>query len=458
MPSSTTVCLLCDERIHAVVFGSNKRRYQILARGMAEFGTPDSLFLEHDTDPLADAVATAVANTGIGPQTIVLVVPLQWCFTHVLTQPSRRSTTRSLAFLLEEYLPVPLEELTCAFSPQRNGQVLAAAVATEPMRRLLDALSRRGVNVESIAIDAVEAPANAADEHSSSVAIVDTRWVRAAVVQGYNAVHGLTAFGIGDEPGCTGITDALQRRRMIDKEQDGKWLILELAGQNPPRETVKFELERSAQGRSLLADDAVDAIATAVASRPLRLNLRTGALAGRRHVERTLQLVHQCAVLALALVLLWIGGMELHRRVLTQNLSAVNTARLATYREVFVGKRLPPGAALRLASERIRLEGLTSSREASTGGSSTAPRLDPLDGLRNVVEGLPSDVRVMLLGARLDEKQWTLRGQTMNHRDAERIVEAINSIPGVQCRPPRTTRLRMGGVEFSIIATTKGAR
>ena len=54
-----------------------------------------------------------------------------------------------------------------------------------------------------------------------------------------------------------------------------------------------------------------------------------------------------------------------------------------------------------------------------------------LTTLRNVVANLPSDVRLMLLEARLDERQLTLRGQTAQHRDAERITEAVNRVPAV---------------------------
>ncbi len=59
----------------------------------------------------------------------------------------------------------------------------------------------------------------------------------------------------------------------------------------------------------------------------------------------------------------------------------------------------------------------------------------------------------MLLEARVDDKQLSLRGQTAEHRDAERIAETIGQVPQLAVRPPRTTRLREGGVEFSVIAT-----
>ena len=58
----------------------------------------------------------------------------------------------------------------------------------------------------------------------------------------------------------------------------------------------------------------------------------------------------------------------------------------------------------------------------------------------------------MLDEVRLDEHQVTLRGKTASHRDAERVFEAMGKVSRLQVRPPRTTRLRSGGVEFWIVA------
>lgn len=83
----------------------------------------------------------------------------------------------------------------------------------------------------------------------------------------------------------------------------------------------------------------------------------------------------------------------------------------------------------------------------------TRQRLQSVDAQRSVVDVIPEDIRIMLTNANLDGRQLTLRGQTAEHRDAERIVEAVNRIGGWTANPPRTTRLKTEGVEFSILAT-----
>jgi len=144
-----------------------------------------------------------------------------------------------------------------------------------------------------------------------------------------------------------------------------------------------------------------------------------------------------------------VGGTQLRLRALRGHLEAVDQQRLEVYRQVFDADQLPPEAALRVASERVRLEGLT--RRAKSPASDL-PRLlpPPLEVLRSFVAALPEDVRILLNEARVDESQLLLRGQTVEHRDAERIAETMNLAPGLDARPPRTTRLKTGGVEFSI--------
>jgi hypothetical protein len=155
-------------------------------------------------------------------------------------------------------------------------------------------------------------------------------------------------------------------------------------------------------------------------------------------------------VLAIGLTAILGVGFRYHAVRLERNLETLHAQQLDIYREVFEVDRLPPGAALRLASERIRVEGLTSKGEES-GLAGESP--SALEALRGVVAALPSDVRIMLTDLRIDEKQIALHAQTGQHRDAERIAEAIGTIEGLQVRPPRTTRLKSGGVEFALIAT-----
>jgi hypothetical protein len=189
---------------------------------------------------------------------------------------------------------------------------------------------------------------------------------------------------------------------------------------------------------------ALEHLAAVAGGAPL-LDLRTGALARSRCTE-TRRLARHCVAAALALALASAVAIHVQRHRLEQAIARVDAQRLQIYRGVFPdAERLPPGAALRLASERIRLEALTrpSQRGAEEG-------LAPLAGLREFVATLPQETRILLLEARLDARQWSLRGQTVEHRDAERIAEALGKVRGIRAHSPRTTRHSSGGVEFTV--------
>ncbi len=137
---------------------------------------------------------------------------------------------------------------------------------------------------------------------------------------------------------------------------------------------------------------------------------------------------------------------------INQRLQALNDARQAIYAQAFGTKKAPVGAAARVASKRIQLVGLTQSGRNENDGQELSD-MPALDALRDVVAALPEDVRIKLLKTRIETRQLTLRGQTARHRDAERIAEAVGSVQGLTSRPPRTSRLKSGGVEFSIVAS-----
>ena len=97
---------------------------------------------------------------------------------------------------------------------------------------------------------------------------------------------------------------------------------------------------------------------------------------------------------------------------------------------------------------------------ASTSPSDSAlpdiARAQPLDDVRVFVEALPPDVRILVNELVVDAGQFNLRGHTVSHRDAERIADAVATIDGVSVRPPRTSRLKKGGVEFSVRGKRSG--
>lgn len=287
---------------------------------------------------------------------------------------------------------------------------------------------------------------------SGAVIILDARWGRIMTDLNDSRRAATAVLGLSQRQDVSAtIAAELHRRGLTDGSTPARWTILDLADVNAAPAIQRALGGDEATVSYVSSDEAANNLACTAVSGPLPVDLRTGSLAARGRWDRVTRLSEQSLLCALLVLMIWIGGMYAHTWTLRAHLAAVATARLETYRRVFDADRLPPGAAMRLASERIRLEGLT-----STGRSRVATdprsRPRPLEVLRNWVANLPSDIRVLLTNARLEGDHMSLRGQTTSHRDAERIVEAVNTIPGLQARSPRTARLETGGVEYSITA------
>jgi len=463
-----TVCLLTDECVHVVSYDSRGHHAGGGSANQQPCPVPDSLLIEHKPAELAAAIVGAIEDSGARASSVSLVIPLHWCFTQVLAALPKRATPAMLSFKFEEYLPVALEDLTCDFMPIDGGSVLAVAVPTEPMKALLAALSNLNVEVECIAVDAITGRTDGLiDGRNMGTAIVDVRWTRIAsgLQDGKHSL--VTSFARpskGKDLRQT-ISEQLQQRGLTNGALPGHWQILDLDGttdsaQAQTNQTPKgqhsitnVDLDDNTGAGYLTRAQAVEAIARPVALGKPGVNLRMGALAAGGMWDRPRRLATQCLLCLLALAVVLTAALHLHTRTLRHHLDAIRARQLAVYREVFPNAdRLPPGSAMRLTSQRMRLEGLT-----HTGSSPVLEGVEqgcsPVGLLRDMVAGLPADVRIMLLDATIDARQLTLHGHTTRHRDAELIAEAIGRIEGLTARPPRTTRLKTGGVEFTILAT-----
>ncbi|MEK6674123.1 MAG: hypothetical protein AABZ47_00545 [Planctomycetota bacterium] len=439
MSKTKTVCLLTEQRIHAVALDP---RGQPVARVAVDYVIPATLCHNDDLKSLAEAIAQSIHALEADSHNVTLVLPQHWCFCHVLEVQRRGTSKQTLEYAFEEVLPLPLEELTCAFAALGSHRVLAVAVPTSPMGKLLQLLEENGIEVDHITIDA---PAVALSQSIDfpGIILLDATWARMAAHLHPPELAVVSAFGSDER----NLAEELRQRDLLDSSTE--YLRLDLGESSDLRARDDVASDAVGEPRTLYSQDAIDLIAVAAAtvSSP---DLRTGALLGRKHRDQVTRLTHHVLIAGILLLITWCTQLVWNQQTLRQHLEAVRAEQLRVYSDVFQATQLPPAAALRLASERIRLEGLTQAKAPLPNTKTSSP----LDGFRDFVAALPDDIRVMLLDARLDEAQWTLRGQTVEHRDAERIVETLNAHAGLQAKPPRTTRLPSGGVEFTVVAAS----
>ena len=428
--------LLTDTSVVAASLQRVRRTWTVIKQARVTCNTPRSLN-ENSVTTVADSIIEAVrAVDGLNADA-TLVIPTGWCYTHAIDASRRRINARAAAYELEEFLPLPLDDVTCAFAHCDTRRALGIAVPTRPMRTLLDRLSETEVHVERIVPDilcitpsgssglcpdgATVGSSGAMIRNASSCTIGIQRDGAAApeLIRTIRSPVGVDARStqIVATENCVGVETKVWH--IADTHTDvGCETIL----------------------RHAVEDHAVPILAIGSLARHERRNGTMTAL------TRTAAVF---AFFLLSLAIHWHG----QRSQLTSALNQTQARIEKVYQTALPGSPLPPSPAMRLASERVRLERLTRRAPQQTTNLEPDDRLAALTLLRRIAELVPDDVRINVLEMAVDRHQLTLRGQTRDHRDAERIAESIGRIDTWSAKPPRTSRLQTGGVEFTIRAT-----
>ena len=451
--------VLTETGIDAAVLRGRRQGCAVVSRQQVAVPVPATLGAETDVDGVAGAIIGAVQRLdGLGVPA-QLVIPSTWCFHQSVDAGAGRLGRTAAAFQLEEYLPVSLEEVTCAFAPTHDGRSMGLAVPTAPLQHLIRQLNQAGVHVEHIYADSFVATANGAssDVEVSGTLAVDRRHVGISLKsRGDRQPSIVRSLLLPDENGLAAAVD--QTEEAADLHAD-HWTLYDLRPtvgvdaplslDNPQSEIRNPEIER------LERQDAVDALQVLAVQHETDLpNLCTGSLAPASRWVHTMRLAARCVALLALLALVavaWTADLYRQQTHYTTANHQVRTQQVELFQEALPDRTVPANPALRLTSERIRLEGLTRTGGAyGTQQPDEQDRYAAIDTLRHFVAGLPQDVRVLLLDWSIDGSRLSIRGQTADHRDAERITEVVNAIPGLSAGPPRTSRLSAGGVEFTI--------
>jgi hypothetical protein len=337
-----------------------------------------------------------------------------------------------LAFALEEYLPVEIERMTCEFLRAANGDFIGVAVETARVRPLLEALAARNIGVECATLD-VLAPAMPPDGsrlvwcddgHAAILSTKDNRLDDLRIIR--------LAAGLSDDEWCRRLTAHLD-----DDAGSRTDPLTAIAGCADEARLAALATSLSAS----LADQSADGRSATTARVDFNL-ARDGLMPAAQRADLLGLWRRASAALLVALVLLS-AGLGIQRARLQQQLGGITAWERDVYARLFPGQPAPTGVALRLASERRRLEGLTLADD-----SGQLERVDALETLRAVVAALPTDLRLDLQEIRIEGADLMIRGRTRDHQQAERLAAAIDAVDDVHCAAPRTDRHRAGGVQF----------
>ncbi len=415
---------------------------------------------EDDRAALAEPIAEAMQAAGAPDDPVDLILPATWCFIRRLESPGRRFHEAAAGFQLEEYLPVPLEKVTYTLLRDREQRVWAIAVPTRPCAEILNALESHGMHVEHLRVDLLAALGAAPPRERDGWVLVEDRQRAgmAFVTADADLPETLRAVLVPAEDGVSYVRQQLALAASVG-EHSTNVIARCCLPDAEEHEAAANDGDGQRDSESTHGEDvpriALSDLMVAAMTRPNQPDLRTGALAAPNRWDGVYRQAIRCAALATLLLLLAIVHARWQKRDAEGQLRQVTQQQGEVFREVLPNRPTPRSPARRLASERKQLEGLTRTAiDAGPVGEDGAPqRLDLLTDLRDFVQMLPSEVRVRLTELTLDPLQLRARGHTADHRDAERIAAAADGVTGLAARPPRTSRLKSGAVEFSIYAT-----
>lgn len=404
-------------------------------------------------DHACSAVKTALNEMGFEGRGVCLGLPSRMVFWAEINcgDLPRKQRRSAMLFRLEELLPMDVETLTADFLPPVGGRTMGAAVQTDRVRGLIDALADQGFDVEAVAATSLlalwELGRGEAESDYAMLALpggVDvfrlqqgnpTAWytlgdgaaelercIRADALAGPADAKRPTARLLV-EPGCE-IAD-LENIKDISIERREDLTPLQAAGR-----AVERRLAGEEAGWVNFLRDQLESISP------------WGRLGGLLRVAAVLAAV---AIVVFIAAMYWRG----HRydAAAREYLDEQETIYTRLYP---TGKMLSGGmVASRLESEWRRVAG-------TSGASAELPeRISALETLRRVMESLPDELQVRIDQLRVSPSEVTLDGQTQSHGDAEILSGALDAA-GFVVEPPET-RIEGDGISFTISARPPAA-
>lgn len=384
-----------------------------------------------------------------------LIIPSSWCFAQSVELPSEKFSDQAACFEFERFLPVELESLTCGVWKTGATTALVGGVSTAAMATLFDDLEHYGLFIQSCFVDAFLL---AIRIHSESVPqamnLLDDQRV-AIATQGMSTGTAVRTVRL-PELGSPNREAVLNRALAGVRDTDSQILTYDLNAQSDRQTENRMEeasgrLPNTEAMQTHCGSQAVSELfRLAVESTPV-IDFRTGelAFAGRFHSIRA-PLLHAAVALALLLVVT-AATLSWQAAGYTDQIATLTATRGEIYQRVYESSSVPPGAALQLRSERIKLEGMTTT-DGVDDTLHDRRGLAVIESLAHVIAALPDDVKISVDELVIDASAVELAGRTTAHSHAGRLVQGLNRLSRIAATPPRTKLRTDETVDFRIRA------
>lgn len=447
------VIYVTDCRAYAAVYERRRRSWVRSALANYEVEFPFLPRTESDVSRSAAELARRLREEFPSGAVARLVIPANWCFTQSVEMPTERWADQSAAFELEPYIPVELESLTSAARRVGRRGAVVVGVHTEAMERLVNELEACSIHTEIITVDTMLLTAANGGTRSDctwGVLLVDHRRLSVAFAECPDRPgsiqrtlcmappedptllrHQMTCATVTERRGCRHW-----RLMALDDGVSAVEFVALLRGRGhvveecPPPDTIRYVADLA------MGDDVLD--------------LRKDGLAYAGTWGRVRARAASCAVALLFFVLSAAVSIRADNVYYGRALAELRPATPALYHEVFPGQDVPPGAALRVRSECIKLKALTSQRGDGAATAVSRGGLAALELLDDAIRHVPADMKLYVTEIAATEVDVRVGGQTTAHDAAGRLVQALNTSRILAADPPRTKLLKDRTVEFRI--------
>lgn|GEM_PF-5333916 len=449
-----TVILICDTATSVAVFERRQREWHRAALMECPHGYAHMPREPSDLVPLGQQLGKWLHETIPDGAISRLVIPASWCFIQTVPSAIAKNREQAAIFEFEQFLPTDLDSLTCAVQVIDNDFALVAGVETVPMLGLLNQLESHHICVEAIFVDALLTHEPDVGDFDCTHAAVLVRGTHhcslAAFRQGVKApIHVRSALLHSDESAfeavsahsiITTLPVPLQRLRVLQLgDCDGD------TEPSPAGTSALLDIQTTSR------DESVGSLLGAAVKGDSAMDLRKDDLAfAGRWASVTKQFSRVCFALV-ALILVFGLRFRMANAELANGLADLRPQREAIYSQAYPGKPAPPEAALRIRSERFKLQSLTEQKGLDDALPSTNG-LDLFERMHDILEHIPPDLKLAISEVHLDERGIRLAGRTTSHGRAGEIVQALNQLPDISAEPPHTNLRKDQTVTFRINA------
>ncbi len=392
----------------------------------------DELSTADNPESLDDSVQPKVAAIPKTSRGVILGIPSSWCLcgTVDVSDLPPRQRRNAMLFALEDKLPVTAESVVADFVVA-GKTALGIAAEVQRLRELIDACEQCGIYIDAICPTALLALQHLFKKES----IQDTPIV-------WRDAEGLNLFEF-DSGGWLAhwrwlksiCASSGQEHELSDSET--QWLNQQFVDPNTPKVIRDNLIETATLTAKEIQAGHVE---------PL-INFRRDALDVTDRLRR-LRGYLLSALTAAAILLLTITGTCWWRAQQYQQAELqYQSALTSLYHENFGDQPLPTSVKRRFGTRLRELKGL---RGDQIDDNHELETTSALWLLHDILERLPSDMRICILDITIEQDHITLIGQARTHGDADRIASALRKGNRFDVEPPDTRKLSGGGVTFTL--------